>query len=198
MKDQQDCVLNDLGELGGTELFPEESAQYCYFFLCPPPPVILLFHFSSDQWWQNTKWSWRLSFYSPDFNRSIIVSRYTSMTKKKMNQFLRHWIIGGRIISWFNIGPSSFSNWYSSCGWASRIVSLWFCFGLHSACKITCIQFLRTFFELHSWGFLLVVVLVLVVQVRDQFAQAMRNSDTWVRIVFVHRLNYDFHSILTL
>ena len=31
--------------------------------------------------------------------------------------------------------------------------------------------------ELHLRGFLLVVVLVLVVQIRDQFIQAMRNSD---------------------
>ena len=44
-----------------------------------------------------------------------------------------------------------------------------FCVGLFSACKSTCIQSQRIFFELHLRGFLLVVVLVLVVQVRDQF-----------------------------
>ena len=26
---------------------------------------------------------------------------------KKMDQFVRHWIIGERIFSWFNISPSS-------------------------------------------------------------------------------------------
>ena len=45
----------------------------------------------------------------------------------------RHWKIGDWIYSWLNIGPSSFSNRYSSCGWADRIPSLWFCFGLWSA-----------------------------------------------------------------
>ena len=45
---------------------------------------------------------------------------------------------------------------------------------------------------------LLVVVLLLVVQVRDQLIQAMRNSDPRVRIVFVHRLNSDLHSKFTL
>ena len=71
---------------------------------------------------------------------------------KKMNKFLRHWIIGGRIFSWFNIGPNSFTNMYSSCRRPSRFSSLWFRFGLWSACKITRIQFQRIFFELHFWG----------------------------------------------
>ena len=33
-------------------------------------------------------------------------------------------------------------------------------------------------------------------QVRDQLFQAMRNSDSRVRIVFVHRFHSDFHSML--
>ena len=44
-------------------------------------------------------------------------------------------MIGDWIFSWFNIGPSSFPNRNSSCGWAGRISSLWFCFSLWSACK---------------------------------------------------------------
>ena len=35
-------------------------------------------------------------------------------------------------------------------------------------------------------------------QVRDQLFQAMRNSDSRVRIVFVHRFHSDFHSTFTL
>ena len=38
----------------------------------------------------------------------------------------------------------------------------------------------------------------LVAQVRDQIIQAMRNSDPRVRIVFVYRLNSNFHSTFTL
>ena len=45
--------------------------------------------------------------------------------------------------------------------------------------------------ELHLGGFLLVVVVLLVVaQFRDQLIQAMRNSDPRVRIVFVYRVNF--------
>ena len=45
---------------------------------------------------------------------------------------------------------------------------------------------------------LLVVVVLLVDQVCDQFVQALRHSDPRMRIVFVHRLNSDFHSIIYL
>ena len=139
----------------------------------------------------------KMIFYSPENNRSIIFSGKTSMTKK-MNQFLWHWKIGTRIILWFNICPSSFPNRYSSWGWAGRKTSLWFCFGLWSACKSKYIRFQRKVFELHFWSFLLVVVLLLVVQVRDQLTQAMRNSDTRVRMVLVQRLKSDSHSIFIL
>ena len=65
--------------------------------------------------------------------------------------------------------------------------------------KARAFDFNAKIFELHLGGFLLVVVVLLVVaQVRDQLIQAMRNSEPWVRIVFVYRFNSDFHSIFTL
>ena len=103
-----------------------------------------------------------------------------------------------RIFWSFNISPSSFPDRYSFCGWAGRGASLWFYFGLWSARKSKCIRLQRKLFEQNFRGFLLVVVVLLVVQIRDQLIQAMRNSDPRVRIVFVHRLNSDFHSIFTL
>ena len=54
----------------------------------------------------------------------------------------------------------------------------WFCFSLGSACK-------RKYFRLRCGSLLLVVVVLLVDHVCGQFVQAMRNSDTGVRIVFV-------------
>ena len=51
--------------------------------------------------------------------------------------------------------------------------------------KGKCIRFQRKIFDLHLRGFLLVVVVLLVAQVRDQLSQAMRNSDPRVRMVFV-------------
>ena len=119
--------------------------------------------------------------YSPEFNRSLIVSRWTSMTKK-MNLFLRRCTIGKRLFSWFDISPSSLPYKYGSCRRAGRFSFLCFCFCLRSVCKITRIQFQRILFELHFLGFLFVVV-----QVRDQLVQAMRNSDSWVKTVLVHR-----------
>ena len=54
------------------------------------------------------------------------------------------------------------------------------------------IRFQRKIFELHFRSFLLVVVVLLVAQVRDQLIQAMRNFDSRVRIVFVYRFLYQF------
>ena len=59
------------------------------------------------------------------------------------------------------------------------------------------IRFQRKFFELHHRGFLLVVVVLLFAQIRDQLVQVMRNSDP-VRIVFVYRFTFTFHTIFTL
>ena len=132
---------------------PEESVQCWNLFLCPPPPAMLLFHISSDQWWQYGKCFWKFSlilqnwtmimkriFYSPEFNRSIIVPRLISISKK-IDQFLRHWIIGERIFLWFNISPSSLPKTYGSCGWAGRIASLWFCFAFDRLAKSPAFNF---------------------------------------------------------
>ena len=120
-----------------------------------------------------------------------------TMTKKS-TQLFWHWIIDEGIILWFNIGPSSFPNGYSLCEWAGRSTSLWFCFSLWSTRKSKYIRLQRNIFELHLRGFLLVVVVLLVDQVRDQLIQAMRNSDPRVIMVLGYRLISNFHSIFTL
>ena len=102
------------------------------------------------------------------------------------------------MFSWLNIGPKSFSNRYRFCERIGRFSSLWSCFGLWSACKTTRIQFQCIFFKLHFWDFLFVVVPLFVVQVCVQLIQAMRNSDPRVRMVLIHRLVSDFHSIFNL
>ena len=101
-----------------------------------------------------------------------------SMTKK-IDQFLRHWKIGKRKL-WFNISPSPSSNRYSSRGWAGRVTGLCLCFGVWSACKITCIQFQRIFIELNFWNFLLVVV-----RIHHKLIWSMRKSNPRVSIVSV-------------
>ena len=67
--------------------------------------------------------------------------------------------------------------------------------------RLACAKYFRLqrkCFRLRFRSFLLVVVVLLVAQVRDQLVQAMRNSDHRVRIVFVHRFSSNFHSIFTL
>ena len=120
-----------------------------------------------------------------------------TMTKKS-TQLFWHWESNWRIIFWLNISPLSFPDGYSFCRWAGRSTSLWFCLSLWSGRKSKYIRFQRKIFELHLRGFLLVVVVLLVAQFRDQLIQAMRNSDPRVRIVFVYRFNSNFHSIFTL
>ena len=61
MKDQWDCVLNDLEELGGKGILVLLDQYMWNLFFTPPPPAMLLFHLSSDQWWQYKKCFWRLS-----------------------------------------------------------------------------------------------------------------------------------------
>ena len=96
---------------------------------------------------------------------------------KKIDQFLGHWIIGERILLWFNVSPSSLTIGIvlvdklaesRLCGFAlafdRHAKSLAFNFNAYSS---NCISEVSCLF----------VVLVVVVQVRDQFIQAMRNSD---------------------
>ena len=136
---------------------PDESVQYCDLFSFPPPLAMVFFHLSSDQWWQNTKCSWRL-YDSEDY---LLFSRIESPHHCFEVDFHdeEDWSISSTLdFRWANIllvqHRSKFlPNRYSSCGWAGKFTSLWFCFGLWSACKITRIWSQRKFFELH-WGFL--------------------------------------------
>ena len=138
----------------------------------------------------------KIIFQSPEFNRTIFFSRLLTMTKK--SQSFCHWVSEIRLSSWLNVSPNSLTNRYSSCSWASRGRSSWFCFSLWSAWKSKYIRFQCKFFRLRLRGLLLVVVVLFVAQIRDQLIQSMTNSDPRVRIVFVYRLNSDFHSIFTL
>ena len=159
-------LLSDLEELGDTELFlvnQNNTEIFCFVLHLLPCSVPLFVRPMMTIQEMITKMIF------PDFNRSIIVSRWTSMTKN-MDQFLRHWIIGERMFSWFNIGPSSFPNRYSSCGRTGRISFLWFCFliGLQNHPRSTKTHILRTAHQsevscsLSSWSLLLKFVTNLI------------------------------------
>ena len=63
VKDQWDCVLNHLKELGDKRIScPDGSVQYWNLFLLPQLPAILLYHTSSDQYWEYSNLFRRTSF----------------------------------------------------------------------------------------------------------------------------------------
>ena len=105
------------------KIAPGESVQYWCLFLF----LLFLPCFSSTSRQTNDDNIRNVFEYCPWFSRvqSLHLRLEVLVMTKKMNQFLRHFIIGGLIFSWFNISPSSFSNRYSSCGWAGRISSLY-------------------------------------------------------------------------
>ena len=79
-----------------------------------------------------------------------------TMTKKS-TQLFWHWISDWWVIFWLNVSPLSFPDGYSSCRWAGRSTSLWFCLSLWSARRSKYIRFQRKVFG----GFLFVVVVLL-------------------------------------
>ena len=116
---------------------------------------------------------------------------------KKMDQFLRHWIIGERVFSWFNISPSPSPNRYGSCGWAGRIsfwVLPWPLIGLQSHLHSFLTHILRTAFLRFPAG----CHLGPCCSSSWPICSSHENSDPWVRNVFLHRLNSEFHSGFTL
>ena len=64
----------------------------------------------------------KIFFNSPEMNCSVIFSMHMLSMTKKMNQFLRYFMIGERIFLRFNIGPSS--NLNRNCSWTRAAGSL--------------------------------------------------------------------------
>ena len=130
MKDQWYCVLNDLEELGDKEfLVPDESVQYWNIFLFPPPFAIFLFHMFIRP-------MLRVLFRRKSFILQNLIAPSSSRCRwpwrrRVLSCFDTGWAMGETIF-WLNVGPSSFSNGYSSCWWAGRSTSSWFCFSLWS------------------------------------------------------------------
>ena len=114
------------------------SVQYWYFFLLPPPPAILLFHISSDQCWECSNLFRRYSF----FSRIQSLHHLLEIDDHDEEEYsvVLTLVSDIRLGSWLNISPNSFTDRCSSCRWASRSTSSWFCFSLWSARKITRFQ----------------------------------------------------------
>ena len=166
--------------------------------MLPPPPAILLFHISSGPMLRVLKFVPKIIFLISRIRFAPSSSRGNCPCRRRVFQSFCHWIRLIGLSSWLNVSPHSFTNRHSSCRWANRGTSSWFCFSFWSACKSKFIRFQRKCFRLRLRGLLLVVVVLFVYQVSDQLIQSMRNSDARVRIVFVYRINSNFHSIFTL
>ena len=75
MKDQQDCVLNDLEELGGTELFLKNQYN-TEIFSCVLLLLLLCCSSTLNQTnVETTQVVLKILLYSPELNRSINFSR---------------------------------------------------------------------------------------------------------------------------
>ena len=87
------------------------------------------------------------------------------------------------------------------CGWAGKSTSSWFCLSCWSVRKSKYVGFQRNFFELHLRSFpgrCCRFPCCCSEIPWPNFFKSRENSDPRKRMVLVHRLNSDFHSILAL
>ena len=167
----------------GRIFFRSAPVQYWYSFLVSPSSCHALLPLVVRPKMTILELFLKIVIDFPKFNRSIIFSGCTP-TMKNMNQFLPHFQIE------CSSGPTS-AQVLSPIGIV--LVESWqisfFFFGFafinllnHSHSFLT--HILRTPFQKFP---------LIVVQIRDQFVETMRNSDPRERMVLVHTLNYDFH-----
>ena len=83
----------------------------------------------------------------------------------------------GRISFWLNISPNSSQIGTVLVDQQAEVRLRGFVLAFDRLAKASTFVFNGKFFELHLRDLLLVVVVLLVAQVRDQLIQAMRNSD---------------------
>ena len=138
--DQWDCVLKDLEEFGGTRLFLLNQYNTGIFscFLLLLPCFSSIFRQTNDD---NTR---SVSEDCLCFSRIQSLHRLLGVDfHDEEDESISLTLYNRRLNILLVQHRSEFflPNRYSSCGWACRISSLCFCFGLWSACKITCIQF---------------------------------------------------------
>ena len=176
MKDQRDCVLNDLQQLGDKEFLVLMDQYNIEIFSCCLrllPCYFSTFHQTNVE---------NSQIRTED---NLLISRIRSLhhlLEVDDHDEEEHSVVltlGNRLENNLLAQHQStfFHRWVKFLWWAGKSTSLWFCFGLWSARKSKYIRFQRTIVELHLGGSLLVVVVLLVVaQFRDQLIQAMRNS----------------------
>ena len=170
---------------------PDGSVQCWNLFLLPPPPAILL-HISSDHCWEFSNLFRRSSF---SLQNSIAPSHSRSNSPCRRRVF----ILFDTGLAWSIRVPGSISiHFLSRIGKVFEVEDEQVVEGLFGFALALDRLAVGTYFRLRCRGLLLVVVVLLVDQVCDQFVQDMRNSDPRVRNVVVHRFNTDFHSVFNL
>ena len=191
VKDQWDCVLNDLEELGDliflvlTFRYNIENISCC----------LRLLPFCSSTFHQTNVEIAQIRSEDIPLNLQISIAPSSSRSNCPCRRRVFSLFVTG--YAWLNwaLGSVSvhflFKNMHSLRRWASSGRSSRLCFCLVSACK-------RNHFRLRFRGLVFVVVVLFVDQVCDQLIQSMRNSHPRVRIVFVYRFNSSFHSTFSL
>ena len=123
-------------------IIPESSVQYWNLLFAPPTAAAKhAFHRLSDQGIDCGNGFWRFSFNLQKWTATFFETSYAEREK----------------FPWFNIDPIPSFNGNDSWWRASKFSSLWFCFCLWSACKISRIQLYRKFSELFFRNYCVVV-----------------------------------------
>ena len=150
-------------------IIPESSVQYWNLLFCSSSCCQA--YFPSIVRPMNRLWELvlKIFFSSPEMNRSILFSMYLLRMTKKMNYFLRNFVLRERMFPWFNINPLPFIHRNDARWIINRFSSLRFCFYLWLAHKLFCIQMWRLFLELILRNF------CVVVRIHHKFIWSMRN-----------------------
>ena len=176
MKDQWDCVLNDLEELGDKEFLVLMDQYNIEIFSCFPsllPLYSSTFHQTKVEIVQNR------SEDNPLISRIQSLHLLLEVDHHDDEEYSVVLTLGTwRIIFWLNISSRSFTDRYSFCRWVGRSTSSWFCFSLWSDSQKQVHSFSTQNLQTASqrfparccrppcWSY-----------VRDQLVQAMRNSE---------------------
>ena len=138
MKDQKDCVLNVLEELGNKWLFLKHQCNTdISFSLLLLLPIMLSIDCQTNKKFVQTQ---NIFFHSPQLDRSVIFSLYFLRMSKKMDYYLQIFVRRERVIPWFNINPIPCFHRNDARWITSKFSSLRFRLCFLSACKILHLQ----------------------------------------------------------
>ena len=182
IKDQGDCVLNDLEELGDKEFLVLMDQYNIEIFSCV---LRLLPLYSSTFHPTNVEIAQDLSEDTPLISRIQSLHLLLEVDHHDEEEYSVVMTLGKRLAN------NLLAQHQVLVDELARVRIRGFAFAFDRLTKSKYIRFQRKILELHLGGFLLVFVVVLVVtQVYNQLILSMRNSNPRVRIVLVLQIQF--------